>query len=206
MKKINFIVMILLLLTFSGTCFAEPPTRVAGFVLGGNISDFKDRILMDTAMPIRYREYLKEVEIKNTEGFKSGLIWYGTCIEPNRIIRIKLKYADSSKSFYKKLLKKFKQRYEEPSEWRGDPFHVVIAWKWSFVDDSGDHISMILQHNTMDGEEKMGNALKLTLTDEIEREARCHEKKFPQDARAEKGRPGHKRGKGPPDWDAFIPR
>jgi hypothetical protein len=161
---------------------------------------------MDTALPIRYREYLMEVEIKKTEGFKSGLIWYGTCIEPNRIIRIKLKYADSSKRFFEKLLKQFKQRFDEPDEWRGDPFHVVIAWKWSFVDDAGNHISMILQHNTMDGEEKMGNALKLTLTDEIGRETRCYEKKHPKGTQARERRRMHKRGKASPDWDAFIPR
>jgi len=206
MKKISFIFTGVLIFLCPGIAFAEPPTQVAGFVLGGNISDFKDRIMMETAMPIRYREYLMEAEIKKTEGFKSGLIWYGTCIEPNRIIRIKLKYADSSKSFYNKLLKKFKQRFDEPDEWRGDPFHVVIAWKWSFVDDAGNHISMILQHNTMDGEEKMGNALKLTLTDEIAREERCYEKKHPKDPQARERRRMRKREKGPPDWDEFIPR
>ena len=206
MKKISCIFSSVLLFLLSSACFAEPPTAVAGFVLGGKISDFEDKILMGTAMPIRYRKYLLEVEIKKTEGFKSGLIWFGTCTQPNRIIRIKLKYADSSKRFYKELLKRFKQRFDEPDEWRGDPFHVVIAWKWSFEDRSGNRISMVLQHNTMDGEEKMGNALKLTLTDEITREADCYEKKHPQGTQTGARRRMRKKGKGSADWDSFIPR
>ena len=59
---------------------------------------------METALPVRYYESFQEVEIKPVEGFKSGLIGYGTCQKPGLIVRIKLKYEDSSKSFFKKLL------------------------------------------------------------------------------------------------------
>ena len=189
-----------------GITLAEAPHQVGGFVLNQNIKKFEDQVIMDTALPVRYAENFEEVEIKETKGFKSGLIAYGTCAQPGNIVRIKLKYADSSKAFYEKLLKRYKQHLGEPDEYRGDPFKILIAWKWSFVDHAGNHISMILQHNTMDGEEKMGNALKLTLTDEIGREARCYEKKHPKGTQARERRRMRKKGKASPDWDAFIPR
>ncbi len=79
----------------------------------------KTRVIMDTALPVRYAENIEEVEIKFTRGFKSGLIAYGTCARPGNIVRIKLKYGDSSKQFYKDLLKRFKKRFGEPDEYRG---------------------------------------------------------------------------------------
>jgi len=205
MKKIINLTVLGVLLFFSQVCLGQAPKQVAGFFLGGNFSEFKEKVRMETVLPIRYREYLKEVETKPIEGFKSGLIWFGTCNEPNRIVRIKLKYADSSKKFYNKLLERFKQRYGEPDEWRGDPFHVVIAWKWSFIDSDRNPISMILQHNTLDGEEKKGNALKMTLTDLIHQEHLCHEKKYPQEGQVQKQRRKRQRGKGQ-NWDLLVPR
>ena len=94
----------LLLFFAPGITLAGAPHEVGGFVLDRNIEIYKDRVIMDTALPVRYAENMEEVEIKFTDGFKSGLIAYGTCARPGHIVRIKLKYADSSKDFYKDLL------------------------------------------------------------------------------------------------------
>jgi len=153
-----------------GICFAQAPHGVGSFVLGSNITEYDEILKMETALPIRYMEYMREVEIKPMKGFKSGLIGYGVCDRPGQIVRIKLKYDDSTKKFYERLLEHFKNRFGEPDEWRGDPFHVVIAWKWSFVDKENNKISLMLQHNTMDAEEKMGNAVKLTMMNLMEKE------------------------------------
>jgi hypothetical protein len=91
------------------------------------------------------------------------LVTYGSSIEPSRIVRLKFKYADNSKRFFDELLKRYKANLGKPGEWRGGPFHIVIAWKWSFTDRDGNDISFILQHNTRDEEEKQGNAVKMTL-------------------------------------------
>jgi hypothetical protein len=185
---------------FPCICLAQVPHQVGGFTLGTNIADYKDRVMMETALPIRYNRFLNEVEIEPKEGFKSGLIAYGTCAEPGRIVRIKLKYADSTKQFYEALLKHFKKKFGEPIEYRGDSFQVVIAWKWSFVDKNYNRISLTLMHNSRDEEEKMGNAVKLTLHNFIEKERRCFEKKRPES-----------QGKYPtkttrqPNWEIFIP-
>jgi hypothetical protein len=183
------------------TCLAEAPSHVAGFQLGTDISVYKDRVDMATALPIRYAESIKEVEIKQTDLLASGLIAYGTCAAPGKVVRIKLKYADSGRDFYDNLLARFEKKFGKPDEWRGDPFHIVIAWKWSFVDKSKNRISLILQHNKQDTDEKIGNSIKLTLTDAIERERQCYEKSHPELSEPPAGKTPLQ-----VDWDLLIPR
>ncbi len=201
MNKLSLYLIALIILFFSGVCFAEAPHEIAGFVLGKNIDEIKDRLDMSTDLPVRHRESLREVEINKTEWFKSGLITYGTCTDAGQIVRIKLKYAEYSKKFYKTLLKRFEKRFGEPSEWRGDPFHIFLDWKWSFTDKDGDRISLHLQHNTRDAEEKIGNAVKLTSRSALEAEWKCHEEKT-----ASKSTRKIEKQKGPIDWEFLIPR
>ena len=159
---------------------ADAPHELAGFVLGSSMDDFKDKVEMDTVIPIRYLESLKEVEAREIKGFKTGLVVYATCIEPSRTVRLKFKYADNSKSFFEELLKRYKAKLGKPDEWRGDPFHIVIAWKWRFTDKDGNSISIILQHNTRDEEEKQGTAVKMTMWNLMLEEDRCFENKHPE--------------------------
>ena len=206
MKKKIMLCWIGLFFLFQGICLAEAPSQVAGFILGKDIADHKGKVKMATSIPVRYMEYISEVEINKMEGFKSGLIAYGNCASPGRILRIKLKYANSSKKFYNKLLKRFKARFGEPAEWRGDSFHILTAWKWSFTDKDNNRISMILQNNTKDEEQKMGNSLKITMTNLFEEERNCFEKKE-REAQGKSGK--SQRGKGkkePVSWDRFIPQ
>ncbi len=206
MKIIIMLGWIGLFFLFQGICLAEAPHQVAGFALGKNIADHKGMVKMKTSMPVRYMAYINEVEISKMEGFKSGIIAYGNCASPGRILRVKLKYANSSKKFYNQLFKRFKARFGEPAEWRGDSFHVLTAWKWSFTDQENNRISMILQNNTKDEEQKIGNSLKLTMTNLFEHERLCFEKK----KHKAQGKPDKSgQGKGSQDqayWDRFIPR
>ena len=197
---------ICVLFLFQGICLAETPHQVAGFTLGKDIADHKGKVKMETSIPIRYMAYINEVEISRIEGFKSGLIAYGTCDSPGRILRIKLKYADSSKKFYNFLLKRFKVRFGKPTEWRGDSFHVLTAWKWSFSDQENNRISMTLQNNTKDEEQKVGNSLKLTMTNLFEEERTCFERKE-RKAQEKPRKPNQGKGSQDPEyWDRFIPR
>lgn len=180
MKQCILALTALVLLQAGGIALAEAPHEVAGFVLNTDISRYKDRVDMDTVMPVRYRQYLKEVQISHVPGFKTGIITYGTCAAPNRIVKIRLKYMDFSKTFFEELLDKFKARFGRDPEWKGDPFNVVIAWKWRFVDKDGNHISLILQHNVLNEEEKLGNVVKLSMRNLIDAEKVCFEKKHPR--------------------------
>ncbi|MDZ7583148.1 MAG: hypothetical protein U5R30_21845 [Deltaproteobacteria bacterium] len=181
--------------------FAEAPLRLAGFTLGDEFSKHEDLVDMQTRMPLRHSRSIDAVEVQNQAGFKYGMIWVGNCTVPNRIVSIRMKYADPSKNFYDELLKRFKKRFGEPSEWQGDPFHIVISWKWSFVDEQKNRISMILQHNQKDEDETVGNTVKLTMWNLIEEERHCEDKKSSQST----GR-STKIEAEPPNWDLLIPR
>lgn len=206
MRKKVIVGMAVLLLLAPGMTLAEAPQQVGGFVLNQDIKKFEDRVIMDTALPVRYAENFEEVEIKFTRGFKSGLITYGTCDQPGHVVRIKLKYADKSKKFYKNLLKRFKKRFGEPSEYRGDPFKIVDAWKWSFVNPQNHNISLILQHNTKDDQEKKGNSVKLTNTTLMEKDLLCYKNKqldYRERLRQREWKAVKPKESG---WELFLPR
>ncbi len=206
MIKFRVVVLTVFFIGLAGMAQADAPNQIGGFVLDQDIKKFEDRVIMDTALPVRYAENFEEVEIKFTQGFKSGLITFGSCERPGHIVRIKLKYADSNKKFYSKLLKRFKQRFGEPDEYRGDPFKIVDAWKWSFTNQQNQSISLILQHNTKDDEEKKGNAVKLTNNTLIEEDLLCYKRK--QLDYRERLRQREWKAVKPQDsgWELFIPR
>ena len=197
---------ILLLICVPVAALAGAPHELGGFVLDQDIKAFEDRVIMDTALPVRYAENIEEVEIKITQGFKSGLIAYGTCFKPGHIVRIKLKYADSSKEFYDDLLKRYKKRFGEPDEYLGDAFKVVIVWKWSFVDENNHKISLILQHNVRDEDEKMGNAVKMTDTTLMDEDLKCYKQKQLDTRERLRQRKWEGVKPGESGWELFVPR
>ena len=206
MIKVLSFALTLFFFVVAGIAFADAPHQVGGFVLNQDIKKFEDRVIMDTALAVRYAENIEEVEIKFTQGFKSGLIAYGTCARAGNILRIKLKYADSSKKFYKDLLKRFKKQFGEPDEYRGDPFHIVVAWKWSFVDQQNHRISLILQHNSMDEQEKKGNSVKLTNTNLMEEDLLCYKNKQLDYRERLRQREWKAVKPGKSGWELFLPR
>lgn len=179
MKKFIFILCFLILLISNNFAYAKFPVHLGGFTLGEDIKGYHKLIKMDTCREVTFNKYLGEGEIVSRPEFKSGLIAYGLCYNPDKIIRIKLKYIDSSKKFFNKLLKKYKKELGPPNEYKGDPFQTLIAWKWSFTNKKNEKISLILQHNIMVEDEKQGTAVKLTLTSQIERERACFMAKHP---------------------------
>lgn len=186
---------------------AEVPRTIAGITLGQPIRNFADTVIMETALPVRYAEHLYEVETRPIEGFKAGLVGYGTCQKDRPVVRIKLKYADGSRAFFDELIGRFKKAFGEPDEYRGDPFQNVIGWKWSFTDKANNRVSMFLQHNALDEDEKMGNAVKLTLLNVLEEDERCFQKK----ATAQGEELRHRRGglalkPGASGWDRYLPK
>ena len=207
MKKLLLFITTLAFLWIAGICLAgDAPHQVSVFVLNRDLADFKDFVIMETALPIRYMENIEEVEIKPIKGLKSGYIAYATCAAPGHIVRIKLKYKSSSKKFFEDLLKQFKKKYGEPDEYRGDPFRVFIAWKWSFVDKDGNRISLTLQHNAQDPDEKMGNAVKLTMSNLVEEDKRCYKLKALDPREKLRQRDWKVVDPGLTGWDLYVPR
>jgi hypothetical protein len=193
-----------LMLGFTPLSLAAGPRQVAGFVLGAPISQYQDQLKMSTALPVRYQEYLTEVEIKDLPGIKNGYLVYGTCQKPHKVVKIRLKYENPSKEFFEKLLTLFEARFGKPDEYRGDAFQTFIAWKWSFKDQKGNQTSMILQHYGGDDDEYTnGNSVKLTLWSQIEAERLCNEKKTGVKS-TEESAPSPPKGK--VDFDFLVPK
>jgi hypothetical protein len=184
----------------------KAPHQIAGFILGEKISRYESQLDMKSSWPLRYQEYLTEVDLDNLEGYTNGTLTYGTCAQPGTIVRIKLKYATSNRRFFEELLTRYKERLGDPDEWRGDPFQVIIAWKWSFKDVKNHQISLILQHS-MDEDQKLGNSVKLTDMTLLDEERACYEKKHAQPTDQEKA--GKAAGKGrqeSTDLRRFVPQ
>ena len=158
-------------LLMSNTGYAQSPTSIGGFELDADVKQYKSFLKAETTLPIRFMEGISEVEIRRRPGFKSGYIAYGNCAEPGKIVRIKLKYKESSKDYFQELLDAYKKKFGKP-KWLGDPFHVVSTWKWSF-EDGDNQISMYLQHNLSNAEEKLGNSVKLTMLNLVQDEIDC---------------------------------
>ena len=206
MKRLVIIMAFLAIYCATPIRAAEVPYGVGGFTLGQDIAKISDRLKMETLLPLRYREYLQEVEIKPLAGYKGGLITYGNCTQPGRIVRIKMKYANSSRPFYDALLKQVKRRFGKPTSYEGDPFHVVIAWKWSFIDADGNRITMHLSHNSRDTEEKFGNAVKLNLNSALAEEHQCFREKRQQTQQGEADQLTPLKSMTAEDWKILIPQ
>jgi hypothetical protein len=206
MRKTLGCMFVVCALLFPVAGFAEAPHQIAGIRLGATIEQYQDMLQMSTSFPVRHMEYLSEVELKPPfEGYRSGYIFYGTCEKPGRIAKIKLKYERDDKEFFDDLVQRFKRKFGEPDQYRGDAFRAFIAWKWSFRDKDNNRISLILQHNSADVEEyTQGNSVKLSATSFLEKEAACYERKNPEPKRTQAGK-AEKKLKGPVDYQRFIP-
>ena len=179
-RSLFFSVLTALLFLLPGQTIAEEkaPHKIDGLVLGDQITNYLDLVRMETAIPIRDQKYLRIASLRDQVGYRSGTVAFGSCSGTGRIVRIKLNYENSDKEFYEALLARFKKRFGEPDEWRGDPFHVIIAWKWSFQDKNDNRISLTLQHSR-DEDYKWGNSVKLTNTTLVEEEEACYKRKHP---------------------------
>jgi len=165
-----FLVPLLLLCTAASLSLAVPagaveaPSQIAGITLGSDVKSYPQ---------FTQSNFMKEVVITDWHGFRKGIISYGVCKHLDTILKIDLKYEEKGKAFYGKLLEKFKQRFGEPEEWKGDSFGVILVWKWYFTDAEGSKISLVLQHNSKNSNETIGNIVKLSYPDKIAEEQRC---------------------------------
>ncbi|OEU58172.1 MAG: hypothetical protein BA862_02705 [Desulfobulbaceae bacterium S3730MH12] len=176
--------------------FAEnAPREVGGIVLGSRIDTYPDIIQSN---------FMKEVVVTDRHGFRKGVISYGVCKYDGEILKIRLKYEDKSKSFYKTLLKKYRKKYGAPDSWKGDSFGMLRVWKWYFIDKDKNRVSLNLQYNAKDPDETMGSVVKLSYPDRIEEERICFmqmcDEAFEQTD--EKRREELKKS----DWSHLIPR
>lgn len=207
MRRALFFLIIGMSFLVSSVSFAETPHEIAGIALGANIKENPALFKTDSALPLRHMPYLSEMEVKPSEGFRAGYIYYGNCSESGRIVRVRLKYERADKEFFDELLERFKKEFGTSCEYRGDAFRAFIAWKWTFTDKDQNRITLQLQHNSEDGDEDVtrGNSVKMTAVNLIENERMCYEEKHPE-TRENGAAPSGSGTKQPVDFNRFIPR
>jgi hypothetical protein len=192
-----------LLLALPGTIrAAEVPMSLAGITLGSDISSIGDFCDSSTDIPLADERHLSEMLLRPgfVPGVKNGSVAYANCSQKGRIVRIKLKFDDSSRVFYNDLRRRYEEVFGKPSEWRGDPLQTVISWKWSFSGDDGQRVSLELTHSN-DDDYKLGNFVKMTLRSLWEEEAACRSAKYPQNAGDNPATPA-----GQLDYRLLVPR
>lgn len=166
------------------------PSTAGGFTLNRSIEHYNLE---------KYSHYVKEVIVTDVEGFRKGFITYGTCENPGKIVRIKLKYEDRSYEFFEKLLDRYKQQFGKKPKFSGDRFGNVKSWKWTFVNKDNHRVSLTLQHNLKDSDESIGNTVKLSLPDQITAERECfnniHSKNSSKRTQSAES-----------NWEEYIPR
>lgn len=192
--SLSIIVQLVLLVPFAASA-KDVPHEVGGFVLGSNVTDYPD---------IEYSNFLKEVVIYDWHGFDKGIISYGICDSPGEIVKIKLKYEDPSKQYFKLLLKKYKKKFGKPTEWKGDSFGILHIWKWKFLDKNNNRVHLILQHNTKNPNENIGNMVKLYYPDNIAREQACFSNQCAMNIGKTEKEKQEMRKKS--DWNYMIPK
>ena len=171
----------------------EAPTTAGGFSLNTPIEDY----------PLaNHDNYLNEVIVTDLDGYRKGFITYGTCQNPGKILRIKLKYEDRSFKFFQELLKRYKNEFGPKPKFSGDQFGNVKSWEWSFKDENDQRVKLVLQHNLKDSDESIGNMVKLSLPDQMNDERLCfNERHDSADGGKSKSESGEKL-----DWQLLIPQ
>ena len=166
------------------------PSTAGGFTLNSSVDDYKIE---------SQGHYLDEIIVSDIEGFRKGFITYGTCENPRKILRIKLKYDDRSYKFFQTLLKRYKELFGNKPKFSGDRFGNVKSWKWTFVNKDNQRVTLTLQHNLKDTDESIGNMVKLSLPDEMNAERECFNKTYtPKSAKPAQS--------AEPNWEILIPR
>jgi len=194
--KWYFFLTFILATTFPFSALAiTAPKEIAGIVLGSRVDSYPD--IIDS-------NFMKEVVVTDWHGFRKGNVSYGVCRYKGEILKIDMKYEDKSKSFYKQLLQKFQEQFGQADSWKGDSFGVVHIWKWQFIDDEQNRVSLSLQYNAKDPDHTIGNIMKLSYPDKIKEERLCFVRMCEQNKQQtdEKYREELKKT----DWSYLIPR
>ena len=89
-RSLFFSILVAIVFLFPNYVSADKaPRQIAGLVLGEQIAMFVDLVRMETATPLRDRKYLREVRIRETDGYRSGTVSFGNCNKVGQILRIK---------------------------------------------------------------------------------------------------------------------
>jgi len=179
MKKIAVFLILSVFLTTTAA-FAEDifPTRLADFTLGENVNKYTAYCDMHKATPTSDIPFISEVLIKpdTLPGVRGGSLSFGSCQNPDQLLRIKIKFHDRSQKLFNRLLAKYTNKFGQPDNYEGDAFKNVIAWEWIFNNDAGEQVALLLMWSR-DKEIRPGVSIKMTQVSDLNREYACFKSK-----------------------------
>lgn len=196
-----FIVLALILL--SSPCLAAEtvPLTLSGFTLGTDMAQYQSSCC-DTGQGLALSDipFLTEVNLRpdSVPGVRGGSLTHGNCLGDRKLLRVKLKFHETSQKFFNALLREYTERFGEPDSYQGDTFKNVIAWQWDFAHGK-EAVSLLLMWSR-DKEMRPGVSIKMTLESLLDAEYACH--KAAQD-KLEKDKGGATAIR---NLDDFIPR
>ncbi|WP_028579662.1 hypothetical protein [Desulfogranum japonicum] len=167
----------------------KAPKQIAGFSLGASIEEYDY---------LSYSNFLKQVIVEDIGEFRKGIIEYGVCDKPGKIVRIKMKYANTEEAYFNRLFRRYKKQLGPPTKYTGDAFGILKAWKWYFTDELGEKVSITLQYNKKDPDENFGSMVKMSLPERIKIERACFNEIC--HAKTKEATPEQRR-----NWDQIIP-
>ncbi|MUM77206.1 hypothetical protein GKC30_06125 [Pseudodesulfovibrio sp. F-1] len=199
MKQPIALAVLVLLLVSSPGLAGELPLTLAGFTLGRDMVQYKGHC-QGPALVVPDIPFLTERSLTPdaVPGIRGGSLTHGNCLGEDKLLRIKLKFHDTSQKFFNKLVKEYTDRFGKPDSYQGDAFRNVIAWQWDFS-QGGEAMSVLVMWSR-DKEMRPGVSIKMTLESGVEAEYQCF--------MAASGRQEQERG-GPTairSLDEFIPR
>lgn len=179
---------ILVLMAWACLAYAKretaPPASIGGIALGADVQELAPKLRQETDVALFRQTHFRRMAVKRIPGYRSGYVTYGTCQEPDTVVRIKLKYADAGEKFFERFKDALRDTYGK-GRWQGDAFGTRQAWKWSFRNARNDSISLVLQRYTgQDDSYTQGNSIRLANRTAMDRETACARKQV-----APKGKP-----------------
>lgn len=201
MKRVLLTLLVVLLLTSSALAEESAPLSVAGIRLGDDFHQYEDILRMEHAGAMSDAVFLDEALIQTgaIHGVRGGSVIWGNCANKGRVVRIKIKFADTSRDLFKRLLARYEEKFGQPDTYKGDSFRNVIAWEWEIADDDGRHVKILLMYS-VDPSIRPGVSIKMTDQALLDLEFACYKERYRSKYRAEE-----EAGK-IEDLDMFIPR
>jgi hypothetical protein len=204
MKSVALLCLILALGWAIPARAVDAPGELAGLRLGDTVEAAGAKLRPSPESRECRRSGLSMVPVAPLPGFRSGYVDVGECVQPGRIVRIKMHYADDSLKFFNTILAALKKRYGEPTQWRGNAFGTLRTWKWGLRAADGSRVSVIIMHYAGDDDAfTEGNSIRIAAPEMVRKELNCQEARQAGAKPAPVQSDAHGR---PLDLDWFLPR
>ncbi|ADU61298.1 MAG: hypothetical protein KUA35_00085 [Pseudodesulfovibrio sp.] len=179
MKRPSAFIILALILLSAPCLAAEPlPLTLSVFTLGKDVDLYQSYCdgsqgLSQTDIP-----FLSETNLRadSVPGVRGGSLTHGNCLGDRKLLRVKLKFHDTSQKFFNALLKEYTKQFGEPDSYQGDTFKNVIAWQWNFARGK-EAVSLLLMWSR-DKEMRPGVSIKMTLESLLDAEYDCYKAAF----------------------------